>query len=402
MDPYRRYRWQAERELSSSTELLLTSNQKTVTITIAAALGISVHMGNAHSHAHFFGHTYHPAVDTEHTVTKALYLNRQRSGQCPYCGNRLFEVKMTSWSIFCGKEYIPIQSQTASDGVCRNESCAAPRRNALPDEGHSQSLAPLVEGNQQEKKVPTAPTEDELQPNFAVAILDSEPELSGPLADVNSVEVQRIHGDLRTKIGSLMTVEQCRQLYDDPLYQECIRLLQRTQAEYKKGCNKADAIRAREEWARMWARALSEDKPWAWALNYCRKTALLLLYRVCDLCTEDDEILSEFEARRIDRIIGPTLVMDRANALYNMRPDEDGPPGLGWYAGEDEDTYLQFSGAELNPRGPTINKRLKRVYKIEDLNYSGDKAISKWMKIKLPSRVESPPEQVEALLVAYP
>lgn len=224
-------------------------------------------------------------------------------------------------------------------------------------------------------------------------------ELAGPLAK-NTDEALKIHTELRTRIQGLKTAEECAALYDSSLhFQECIRLLRQAQDAFIRANTNGDvskAVQAREEWAKSWALALSRDEEWAWALNNCRKTALELLYQVCNLCFDDtgaersDELEDKFKFRRIDEILCHCLVMDRYNALCNMTNRTTGERGLGWYSKYEDTRYQEQFGAPLNPRGPTTNKRLWWLFQIPTLH--GDPAIQRWMQIAIPARLQRQPQ----------
>ena len=218
--------------------------------------------------------------------------------------------------------------------------------------------------------------------------------VSGLLATKEDLQV---HTGLRSEIEKLETVQECANFYDsNTLFQEFIRALRQAQDAYVKSRSRSiSAIDARMEWAKKWALALSKDEDWAWALNHCRKTALELLYRVCDLCfvcTDDEiswsqeELEETFKFYRIDEILIHCLVMDRANSLYNMTIRSTGEVGLGWYSKYDASKYQEKFQVPLNPRGPSINKRLWWLFQVPTLR--DDEAILRWMQIAIPERLQ--------------
>ena len=207
----------------------------------------------------------------------------------------------------------------------------------------------------------------------------------------------QVHTGLRSEIEKLETVQECASFYDSSThFQEFMRALRHAQDAYVKGKGRnISVIEARMEWAKMWAIALSKDEDWAWGLNHCRKTALELLYRVCNLCFVciDDEIswsqeeLEEtFKFYRIDEILIHCLVMDRANSLFNMTIRSTGEVGLGWYSKYDASKYQKKFQVPLNPRGPSINKRLWWLFQVP--TFRDDDAIQRWMQIAIPERLQ--------------
>jgi len=185
------------------------------------------------------------------------------------------------------------------------------------------------------------------------------PNLTGTLAE-NREEAIESHDWLLDKIKGLESVEACCDLYDSFRYQECLRLLRGAQNDYIQSKPPTQsAIEAREEWAQRWAEELHRNSDWAWALNRCRKTALKLLYRVCDLSfpRKRTSLLTEvFDMRRIRVILVHCLVMDRANSLYNMTIELNGERGLGWYAEVEQQKYALEFRVPLNPDGPTTKR----------------------------------------------
>lgn len=105
---------------------------------------------------------------------------------------------------------------------------------------------------------------------------------------------------------------------------------------------------------------------WAAALNLCRKTALMLLYRVVDLCLqpglgvihfETEALKQHFQVRRIVQIMNHCLVMDRAKCLYYMVHDLTSKRGLGWYSEKDKSLY----SGQKNPIQPSVNKHYEHL-----------------------------------------
>ena len=205
-----------------------------------------------------------------------------------------------------------------------------------------------------------------------------------------------IHEKLRNEIGQLQTAQACAKFYDSAVFQACIQEIRRAQDSFisDKLAEGKTPVEAREEWAWRWATSRSQHDDHAVFLDNCRKTALTLLYKVCDLCfTESDieglkwsdALQDTFKLRRIDEILIPCLVMDRFNALYNMTIRSTGELGLGWYSKYNATQYQESFGVPLNPRGNTINKRLWWLYQVPV--YRDDSVVQNWMKPEIPARL---------------
>jgi hypothetical protein len=132
-------------------------------------------------------------------------------------------------------------------------------------------------------------------------------------------------------------------------------------------------------WAKLWAQTKNlprtKHTEWAWILDECRKTSLVLLYKLCDIAmaqtttttttpttTTAPPTLATLLGRNhntnynliIDTIATPCLVMDRANCLYHMGHDGTNVTGLSWYRRESEH---KLAPHEKNPTGSLVNKR---------------------------------------------
>lgn len=159
---------------------------------------------------------------------------------------------------------------------------------------------------------------------------------------------------------ALRNVEECCQFYDGDRFQVVLESLTLAQGVLH-------SREARAEWSWFWALELSYDTAHSWFLNYCRKTALKLFYKVCDLAlawSNNNEmqacehIVEIFQHNRLGGILTTCVPMDRANCLYNMINTYTNERGLYWYSEEhQENQALLFE----NPTGPTMNKRLMMV-----------------------------------------
>jgi len=133
----------------------------------------------------------------------------------------------------------------------------------------------------------------------------------------------------------------------------------------------------RETWSREWARQLSDPtNEEAWQLNYDRKLLLQFLYRIIDM-----QVMADIDKDEITRIVRPCLVMDRANALYNMIDSRMNRRGLHWYARIDEDRMFALidEGERIHLRHPQHRPPLNRRLRALRDNYEDDEEICRWM-----------------------
>ncbi|KAL7570720.1 hypothetical protein ACA910_017842 [Epithemia clementina (nom. ined.)] len=156
-----------------------------------------------------------------------------------------------------------------------------------------------------------------------------------------------------------------------------------------------------EEWAKLFCLDFRDnnDDARALMLNQDRKECLCLLYDMVDEWKNhgfspafEDTIVRVFKARRIARILGVCLVMDRAQSLYKMilpAKTSDGKEILGmhWYSELhfQNDTFasnqerLEWKELLSNYSGTaTMNKRLYRLLYSEALGLQGDKEFARW------------------------
>ena len=122
-----------------------------------------------------------------------------------------------------------------------------------------------------------------------------------------------------------------------------------------------------EAWSKHWAEALSRNEPWAFDLNMDRKTLTVFLFEVCNRYNPEknptitaEEICTQLGPAKLLPMIKNCLIMDRANANYNMIDQKDNIRGMHWYAEKPEHrTFLQQLGALSleETSGHTMNKR---------------------------------------------
>ena len=207
-----------------------------------------------------------------------------------------------------------------------------------------------------------------------------------------------VHNRIRRHILDCVSIQDFCDLYQEEDYQGCLCRLEQAQLGHQD----------REEWSKSWAQQLSDGTPNAIDLNHDRKTALELLYGICNrwkprsssnenaeenstapTVTEWD-IVKHFKEQKVQRILTLTLHMDRANAFYNMIDKTTNRRGLHWYSKEDASQLLEMSltddgtyySADIIVRngGHTINKRLKWLFEIQDLHLMDDPNLAKWIQ----------------------
>lgn len=156
---------------------------------------------------------------------------------------------------------------------------------------------------------------------------------------------------------------------------------------------KAQGSEDKEEWSRKWAESLRNGSRKAAKLNNDRKACLTLLTVLCDLWRNEDGELSDgtikkadiigkpFEGRKkIGRILGLCLAMDRAQALYKMTKDGSNKIGMHWYAKQHENSK-EFGHQVKSFRKwnkPTLNKRYVYLLDLEELGLRNSELLQKW------------------------
>jgi len=159
-----------------------------------------------------------------------------------------------------------------------------------------------------------------------------------------------------------------------------------------------------EVWARKLYLKLRDDPfdPRASTLNQDRKTCLSLLYRLVNEW-EAGGFSKEFECgirqifkvRRILRILGVCLIMDRCQSLYKMQILGNGSVGMHWFcelhfneatAADSAhhlttDELLMWKTLLSNYSGKgTMNKRLYRLLYSKELGLQENELLSRWSK----------------------
>lgn len=109
-------------------------------------------------------------------------------------------------------------------------------------------------------------------------------------------------------------------------------------AFYEAQCKHGTDFEQRWKFCVRWAVACSRSKPWAADYEYYRKTVLLLLEylfrRLEQGILSRDDVFERFGTTKIARILYIFLPVDKANAFFKMRQDNDDPNspiGLSWY-----------------------------------------------------------------------
>lgn len=155
-----------------------------------------------------------------------------------------------------------------------------------------------------------------------------------------------------------------------------------------------------EEWARLLYTTFRDEpsNPRCIALNQDRKRSLELLYALVDeqkkhhFSVEEYEkaIMKIFKVRRLQRILGICLPMDKSQALYKMELNGTGTVGMHWFSNPHLDpttTVLppkelqMWKNLLVNYSGTgTMNKRLYYLLSSEVLDLQKDPLLAKWFK----------------------
>ena len=167
--------------------------------------------------------------------------------------------------------------------------------------------------------------------------------------------------------------------------------------------NKALSI---EEWSQEWAIIMRGEPPeWASEANMFRKACLSLLYEMVDEWAKsgfspvfERAILQTFKQRRMERILGICLPMDRSQCLLKMRNPSSRHDGIPW-----------FSALHLNPNGifadkypnehikwvnfsyryegsPSMSKKLFRILYSKEFGFQKIKKFKRWSRPCKPIR----------------
>lgn len=218
-----------------------------------------------------------------------------------------------------------------------------------------------------------------------------------PQTETDALEkLSSLHKDLQSRIDALQNPEEIGRFFQYKDFGMCFQVIRDAQGKYADN-HEGEAIEKRANWSRLWAMALSKNCKRAMALNDCRKTALHLVYKACNVCTGknwnlpasaiDDNIVESALPRRYVRpILLRCIPMDRASCLYNMRNDTNDKIGLGWYSTGQEEAYqaLHHTPLTLNDNQPAINKRLKWL---QWNFFSDDEMIQHFLEIQAPDHL---------------
>lgn len=185
--------------------------------------------------------------------------------------------------------------------------------------------------------------------------------------------------------------------YDDDDYQVGLyRLYNDRDRSYKNG-----ECKDTEDWARQLYATFREDplNERCIMLNQDRKKALALLYSLVDegkkhgFSDEEYEkaILKVFKKRRLMRILGICLVMDKCQALYKMELPGTGTVGMHWFCNlhvdpassilSNEELQAWTSILSTYTGTGTMNKRLYFLLNSKVLNLQEEhELMAKWFK----------------------
>lgn len=170
-------------------------------------------------------------------------------------------------------------------------------------------------------------------------------------------------------------------------------------ADFQNGLARLYADRASmdsEEWAKQLYIAFRNEplNPRYMLLNEDRKRSLALLYALVDEQKRHDfpsgdfenAILKVFKVRRLKRILGICVIMDKCQSLYKM--ELEGMVGMHWFCDLHVDpVYSLLSREDSNywndvlfdyPGKGTMNKRLYFLLNSTILNLKDDPMLFKW------------------------
>ena len=221
-------------------------------------------------------------------------------------------------------------------------------------------------------------------------------------AQENNQFVERLN---RAKVGLSdpnLIVQLFVNIYDEPSFRDRLTRLYKDRGSQDP-----------ETWAKNLYLLFRDDptNPRVLQLNHDRKSCLTLLYElvnewnVKELSVEfENAIRKIFKPRRIARILGVCLVMDRAQALYKLvqsAPTEDGKSitGMHWYS----DLHVELETFETPserdrwttllsnyPGTGTMNKRLYRLLYSKTLGLQNDELFARCCKPQVASFVYRP------------
>ena len=184
------------------------------------------------------------------------------------------------------------------------------------------------------------------------------------------------HDQLRQDIHSASTMDDCLNIWRNPSFQTSMDVIRESREAFMNhnGYGKTETKQI-EEWAKGWAQALADGEIWAIDLDNCRRTASRLLQKTCDHWDSGSDI-NDFGTDKVHLLMKDALVLDRANALYQMQPIKGGVErGLNWYSRYDTAIMKQLNMPK-NPVSATINRRY--IWLFHHV-FAGDKQFENWL-----------------------
>ena len=210
--------------------------------------------------------------------------------------------------------------------------------------------------------------------------------------DVKALVAALVHGGKYT--SSLLSatlldhIHECRRIIDinrmyySDLYQKALGRIEHAQGDMDK-----------EESGHQWAIDLRNNDEKAYDLNKDRKAFLELLKVMCNhwrdqeaefkdaKIKKEDSVGKPFEGeKKVARILGLCLVMDRAQALYKMTKPGSHVAGMHWYAKQHEQSE-EFKDTVRGFRKwnkPTLDKRFVYLLDLEELHLRETPLLQKW------------------------
>lgn len=177
---------------------------------------------------------------------------------------------------------------------------------------------------------------------------------------------------------AIVELEALKERYDQPDFQDCLHRLTAAQASQNV-----------EEWAAtVYARLRDENNETSISLNRDRKTILQLVYELVDVWNGvrddlgneaadkfEEAMVDNFKIRRLERILGFGVPMDRAQALLAMKIPTFSKYGMHWYSKYHFDSDSPYCNYDYEHEHPDV------VHEWDDLlrDYPGRPTMNKRM-----------------------
>lgn len=228
---------------------------------------------------------------------------------------------------------------------------------------------PVVDVQVTSSALPPAVDDNHLDAAFLDLFTEDNPDPFGAMDYEN----------IRTRVRQCKCVRDFLVMYENREFMSVLSHLRDQQAGYD-----------RETWAAQWARRLADRDPWALALNDSRITVSLYLFELCDWWNNQEDrttsardIVEELGDTKIKQMVKLSLVMDRANVMYNMLEAQGNRRGMHWFSDKTAHRELLAEQGVFVPYGLyTMNKRYLWLLEdpaFEDLGLWRDAELQKWM-----------------------